>query len=75
MQNEKLKKSQEAERQECLDLILNSPARLKVIVAGPGTGKTYTFGQLLKQEAKNGPNLVMTFIRKLVTDLEANLSP
>jgi superfamily I DNA/RNA helicase len=67
-----LKAQQKKKRQSCLDAILNSSASRKLIVAGPGTGKTFTFKQLLKAKAK-GTNLAMTFIRKLVTDLEVEL--
>lgn len=63
---------QRQERQKCLDAILESPAPHKIIVAGPGTGKTFTFGQLLKLNA-DGANLAMTFIRKLVNEMEDEL--
>ncbi len=33
----------EAQRQAALDAILDSAAPKKLIVAGPGTGKTHTF--------------------------------
>ncbi len=68
-----VKVRQKAERQKCLDAILSSQAPRKVIVAGPGTGKTFTFRELLKQKAE-GTNLAMTFIRKLVDDLEGELA-
>ena len=64
---------QKAERQKCLEAILSSKAPRKVIVAGPGTGKTFTFRELLKQKAE-GTNLAMTFIRRLVEDLEGELA-
>jgi superfamily I DNA/RNA helicase len=68
-----LKTQQKKKRQSCLDAILNSSAPRKLIVAGPGTGKTFTFKQILKAKAI-GTNLAMTFIRKLVVDLEGELS-
>lgn len=37
------------DRQSKLDLILNSTSEYKVIVAGAGTGKTYTFKKLLEK--------------------------
>jgi superfamily I DNA/RNA helicase len=73
MTTSSVKARQKAERQKCLEAILNSKAPRKVIVAGPGTGKTFTFRALLKQKAE-GTNLAMTFIRKLVEDLEGELA-
>jgi superfamily I DNA/RNA helicase len=67
---EPLKKKQEAERGQCLKKILDSKAPKKLIVAGAGTGKTYTFREILQLTA-HGNNLVMSFIRKLVADMEA----
>jgi superfamily I DNA/RNA helicase len=68
-----LKARQKAERQKCLEAILSSKAPKKLIVSGPGTGKTFTFKELLKMKA-DGTNLAMTFIRKLVQDLERELA-
>lgn len=69
MTREEIKKKQEEERNLRLQAILESKATKKLIVAGAGTGKTYTFHQSLKLTA-GGINLVMTFIRKLVADME-----
>lgn len=52
--------------------IVESNSPKKLIVAGPGTGKTYTFGKVL--EDVEGDGLVLTFIRNLVADLAADLS-
>jgi superfamily I DNA/RNA helicase len=60
-----------AERKAALDKILADAAPLKVIVAGPGTGKTYAFKQLLGGDRKD--NLVLTFINLLVKDLTTEL--
>ena len=60
-----------AERQAALDKILHDAAPLKLIVAGPGTGKTHTFKQLLHGDRKD--NLVLTFINLLVDDLTTEL--
>jgi hypothetical protein len=57
-----------SERAASLDAIVNSPDPKKVVVAGPGTGKTFTFKELLKQTEP--PTLVLTFIRNLVADLD-----
>ncbi|NQE44904.1 ATP-dependent DNA helicase Rep [ANME-1 cluster archaeon GoMg2] len=62
---------QEKDRKKCSDLILNSPAKKKIIVAGAGTGKTFTFQELLK--GKNGNALALTFINNLADDLENEL--
>jgi superfamily I DNA/RNA helicase len=67
---EEVKEKQDAERRECLQKVLDSTAPKKLIVAGAGTGKTYTFREILKLST-GGKNLVMTFIRKLVADMEA----
>jgi superfamily I DNA/RNA helicase len=58
---------QEEGRRNCLQQILDSTARRKLIVAGPGTGKTHTFKALL--ERTGGPNLALTFINALAADL------
>jgi len=55
-------------RAEALRRILESDARQKLIVAGPGTGKTYTFQQVLA--AIEGRGLAMTFLLGLVKDLD-----
>jgi superfamily I DNA/RNA helicase len=51
--------------------IVDSQADKKLVVAGPGTGKTYTFEQAL--ESVEGKGLALTFIRNLVSDLEEAL--
>jgi len=61
----------ERERQRFLDALLRSVARLKLVVAGPGTGKTYSFKRLL--ESRPAPRLVLTFIDNLVEDLAREL--
>jgi len=65
--------SQQEERQALLQKILDSEAEKKIIVAGPGTGKTFTFQQILIR-AESNKNLVMTFIRRLVNDMDEKLS-
>ena len=61
----------EAERERFLDDLLASDAHLKLIVAGPGTGKTFSFRKVL--ETRPEPKLVLTFINSLVADLEREL--
>ena len=55
------------QRTDALQRILESEARHKLIVAGPGTGKTYAFQRVL--DAVNGRSLAMTFSLGLVRDL------
>ena len=66
-----LKAAQKRARAKCLQDILDSDQPRKLIVAGPGTGKTFTFGELLRRSG--GRNLAMTFIRRLVADMESKL--
>src|SRR5687768_8025300 len=73
MTPEEIKKLQRSERAACLQAILDSKEPKKLIVAGAGTGKTFTFREVLKPVV-GGTNLVMTFIRKLVTDMEKSMS-
>lgn len=72
MTSAELKKKQAEERDRCLQAILKCKAPKKVIVAGAGTGKTFTFSQVLKRRA-GGSNLAMTFIRRLVDDMRPKL--
>lgn len=51
--------------------ILESSSSKKLIVAGPGTGKTFTFRRAL--ELCDGKGLAVTFIRNLVADLSEAL--
>lgn len=61
----------ESERAEYLSRILGSDSRRKIIVAGPGTGKTYTFNSLLKQISGNC--LALTFLNALANDMAEEL--
>jgi len=67
---EELKK-QEAERNRFTKAVVDSIEPKKVIVSGPGTGKTYLFGQILNQ--KPGNYLILTFINNLASKLEQEL--
>ena len=62
----------EDERAECLNRILGSESPRKVIVAGAGTGKTYTFSELLKQISGNC--LAITFLNALANDMAEELA-
>jgi superfamily I DNA/RNA helicase len=69
---EEIKKIQKEEREKCLQKILESNAPRKLVVAGPGTGKTYMFSQVLQKNGR-GKNLAMTFIRRLAEDMDVSL--
>lgn len=62
---------QERARAEALDNLVASTSRLKLVVAGPGTGKTFAFKRLL--EGTEGRGLAMTFLSLLVKDLHKAL--
>lgn len=58
------------EREKHVEEIIKSPSKKKIVVAGPGTGKTYLFKQILRN--KNN-TLTLTFINDLVEDLSLEL--
>lgn len=66
------------ERTAASDAIVNSASEKRLIVAGPGTGKTYTFKQALVKAIADSSTaqkgLALTFIRNLVEDLSEALS-
>jgi superfamily I DNA/RNA helicase len=55
-----------AEREKYLRRILTSQSAKKLVVAGPGTGKTHLFKEILRNRPKS---LTLTFINALVEDL------
>jgi superfamily I DNA/RNA helicase len=65
-----------AERAAATEAIVNSDAAKRLIVSGPGTGKSFTFQRALAKAIKDaggGRGLALTFIRNLVADLEKDL--
>src|SRR5258708_7092760 len=60
----------EQDRDKHVEAILKSPHRKKIVVAGPGTGKTHLFKKALQGKAKT---LTLSFINALVEDLALNL--
>lgn len=60
-------------RKKATSDIVTSVAQKKVIVAGPGTGKSFTFASLLQQSSNEKPSLVFTLINNLVDELERDL--
>jgi superfamily I DNA/RNA helicase len=59
-----------ADRNKQTEDIQKSLDKKKVIVAGPGTGKTYLFQNLLKTKSNN---LALTFVNALVDELSLSL--
>ena len=59
-----------ADRQSYVDAIIESPAPRKIVVAGPGTGKTHLFKQVLRGMPKT---LTLTFVNSLVEQLALEL--
>lgn len=62
---------QNADRARYTQAILDSDAQRRLIVSGPGTGKTYTFQQALRDS--DSPGLALTFINNLADDLAQDL--
>lgn len=71
MNLEELLKKQKNQRDSFLKKIIDSKNPKKVIVSGPGTGKTYLFSEILK--CKKEKCLVLTFINNLANKLEKDL--
>jgi superfamily I DNA/RNA helicase len=55
-----------AKRKHHVEKILNSKAQKKIVVAGPGTGKTWLFKEMLEKKRNC---LTLTFVNDLVEDL------
>ncbi|MCY3973573.1 MAG: UvrD-helicase domain-containing protein [Candidatus Dadabacteria bacterium] len=60
-----------SKREEHTRVIIESDASNKIIVAGAGTGKSFTFKKIL--ETKKGSRLALTFINSLASDLKKEL--
>ena len=58
------------EREKHADAVLTSRSRKKIVVAGPGTGKTHLFKRILEGKRKT---LTLTFVNSLVEDLSLEL--
>jgi len=59
-----------ADRRAKVDAVLQSKSQKKIVVAGPGTGKTFLFKEILKDK-KN--SLALSFVNSLVEDLSLEL--
>jgi len=66
----------EEDRKNDINKILNCPYPRKVVVAGPGTGKSYLFQEMIKNRKKRGEKkfLAITFIGKLCDELSDDLA-
>jgi superfamily I DNA/RNA helicase len=66
--------AEEAEFRAAIEAVLQSPSRKKLVIAGPGTGKTTLFKRMLER-APGEPDqrIVLTFINNLKDDLEKDL--
>jgi len=72
MNLDKLFKKQQLERDSLTEEIIKSPKTKKLIVSGPGTGKTYIFDKIIKRQS-GGRYLVLTFIRRLIDDIDRKI--
>lgn len=59
------------QRDQHVRMVVESSAPRKLVVAGPGTGKTHTFKELLRTRPE--PRVALTFIRSLAQELEVAL--
>ena len=68
-------KTEEAELKAAIERVLGSPSRKKLVVAGPGTGKTTLFRHMLESAGGDARRrIVLTFINNLKDDLQEELS-
>lgn len=74
MVGDKRQSAEEAELGAAIDAVLSSPSNKKLVIAGPGTGKTTLFKRLLEL-TPGDPNkrIVLTFINNLKDELENDL--
>jgi hypothetical protein len=65
----------EAELKAAIEAVLNSPSGKKLVIAGPGTGKTTLFRQMLElSSGQPERRIVLTFINNLKDDLRKDLA-
>lgn len=62
------------ESEKSLQEILSLEHKNKLVLGGPGTGKTFLFKNVIENLPENTNILVITFINNLVDDLEKQLS-
>ena len=65
----------EEKRNKQTENILVSEDEKKIIISGPGTGKSFLFQKICKKNIENGKNsnLALSFINELVDDLKKDL--
>ncbi|MFO0882485.1 MAG: AAA family ATPase [Candidatus Saccharimonadales bacterium] len=65
----------EKKRAESSSKVLDSDSKKIIVMAGPGTGKSYLFQQLAKKYRSNGKTniIVLSFINELVKDLTVDM--
>ncbi len=74
MAEDKLQNVEKAELKVAIEAVLSSPSEKKLVIAGPGTGKTTLFKQVLKlMPGKPDRRIVLTFINNLKDDLKDDL--
>lgn len=67
--------AEEAEFKAAIEKVLSSQSRKKLVIGGPGTGKTKLFRQILKLAAgEPEQRIVLTFVNTLKDDLEDELA-
>jgi len=57
------------ERKDKLKLVLDSGANKRLIVSGPGTGKTFAFKRIVSEMSPNAKVCIFTLINNLANDL------
>jgi superfamily I DNA/RNA helicase len=74
MAKEESQSEEEAELRAAIEAVLSSPSDKKLVIAGPGTGKTTLFKRLLElAHGEPDQRIVLTFINNLKDDLEDDL--
>ncbi len=74
MVEDKPQSAEEAELRAAIEAVVGSPSDRKLVIAGPGTGKTTLFKQLLELAPGNpDQRIVLTFLNNLKDDLENDL--
>jgi len=67
-------KEQFEESENILKRIIDSRSEFRLVIGGPGTGKTYLFKSLIEDLPEGSKVLVITFINNLVEGLNEQLS-
>jgi hypothetical protein len=74
MSEDEPQSAEETELRVAIEAVLSSPSDKKLVISGPGTGKTTLFKQLLElAPGELDRRIVLTFINNLKNDLEDDL--